>query len=45
MHWFVGEGAESGEMSECREDIAALEKDYKEVVAEYDSDDENKSDY
>lgn len=27
-HWFVGEGLESGEMSECRENVAALVHDY-----------------
>ena len=34
-HWFVGEGLESGEMSECRENIAGLIKDYSEFEAEY----------
>lgn len=40
VHWYVGEGMESGEFSECRENLAALSRDYKECAAIQIDDDE-----
>ena len=47
VHWFVGEGMESGEFAEAREDMGFLTKDYIDVMTEcvtdeddYDDDDD-----
>nr|CEL67380.1 TPA: Tubulin alpha chain [Neospora caninum Liverpool] len=34
VHWFVGEGMEEGQLTEARDDLAALERDYDEVAAD-----------
>merc|ERR1712025_204987 len=39
VHWFVGEGMESGEFAESREDLGFLEKDYLDVLSEQATDD------
>ncbi|PHJ24759.1 tubulin alpha chain [Cystoisospora suis] len=34
VHWFVGEGMEEGQLTEARDDLDALERDYDEVAAD-----------
>jgi len=44
VHWYVGEGMEEGEFDEARENMAVLEKDYREISSEYVTDAEDDND-
>jgi len=43
VHWFVGEGMEEGEFEEAREDLAFLQKDYFDCIAQASTSSEDES--
>ncbi|EGC40252.1 hypothetical protein DICPUDRAFT_52108 [Dictyostelium purpureum] len=44
VHWYVGEGMEEGEFAEAREDLLALEQDYR-TLGDEDNEEEEQEEY
>jgi len=45
VHWFVGEGMESGEFAEARENLCCIKKDYEQIQVEQQQNENESDDY
>jgi len=45
VHWFVGEGMESGEFAEARENLCCIKTDYEQIQVEQQQNENESDDY